>query len=361
MNHVVRTEALGEFAGLGVPQPDPAAGLQVPGGRAAHRRLDLTGALDAGEAEARGQVRPRQSVRGAGAGGDVAAAEQRGDTRARPSHHRQRKQQGGFGGKPAVRVEQGRADQPGTRREFGHRPIPRGRFQAACPAAVDELQGGQGLDQADCLGPPPVEFRDRTALDQPDQLSPDRVARRCVAQAGDLPLVSHHADQAEARTACDRLGEVRRLPRRVQRRAPGADVHHGPAAQRAPGDVEVQADPDLRVPVTQGAVHHVQVRLGVGHDRDVLPGLAVGGQRAQRPPVHGGVGHQQVVAGSHSVQPEGFGQRVAHGTPIAGCGQRALDQVAAPQRLGGHPDRTAPVPGQRRPAGHVGGIAVEGA
>ncbi len=30
----------------------------MPGGRAAHRRLDLTGALDAGEAEARGQVRP---------------------------------------------------------------------------------------------------------------------------------------------------------------------------------------------------------------------------------------------------------------------------------------------------------------
>ncbi len=106
--------------------------------------------------------------------------------------------------------------------------------------------------------------------------------------------------------------------------------------------------------VTQGAVHHLQVRRGVGHDRDVLPGLAVGGQRPQPPPIHGGVGDQQVVAGAHGVEPEGFGQRVAHGTPVAGRGQRAFDQVAAAQRLGGHPDRAA-----RGPAGHVGGIAVE--
>ena len=47
--------------------------------------------------------------------------------------------------------------------------------------------------------------------------------------------------------------------------------------------------------------------------------------------------------------------------PVAGCGQRALDQVAAPQRLGGHPDgrpRSRPAPpggscrrhyGRRRP------------
>ena len=52
---MVLTEALGEFAGLGVAQPDPVAGPQVPGGRAAHRRLDLAGALDAGEAEAGGR------------------------------------------------------------------------------------------------------------------------------------------------------------------------------------------------------------------------------------------------------------------------------------------------------------------
>ena len=245
---------------------------------------------------------------------------------------------------------------PEPRREFGHRRVPRGRLQAACPAAVHEFQAGQRLDQADRLGPAPVELRDRTALDQPDQLSPDRMAGRRVAQAGDLPLVTHHADQAEARAAGDRLREVRRLLRRVQRRPPGADVHRGPAGQRAPGDVEFQADPDLRVAVTQHAVHHVQVRLGVGHDRDALPGLVVGGQRAQRPPVHGRVGHQQVVAGAHGVQPEGFGQRIAHDTPVAGRGQRALDQVAAPQRLGGHPDRAA-----RGPARHVGGIAVEGA
>jgi len=33
VDHVVGQETLGEFAGLGVAQPDPVAGPQVPGGR----------------------------------------------------------------------------------------------------------------------------------------------------------------------------------------------------------------------------------------------------------------------------------------------------------------------------------------
>ena len=55
VEHVIVTEALGELAGLGVAQPDPVAGPQLPGRRAAHRRLDLAGALGAGEAEAGGR------------------------------------------------------------------------------------------------------------------------------------------------------------------------------------------------------------------------------------------------------------------------------------------------------------------
>jgi len=169
----------------------------------------------------------------------------------------------------------------------------------------------------------------------------------------------HHPDQAEARTPGDRPGEVRGLLRGVQRRPEGADVHGRPAGQRAPGNVQVQADPDLGVAVAQHAVHHVQVGLRVGHDRDVLPGPAVRRQRPQRPAVHGRVGDQQVVAGSRVVQPEGFGQRIAHDAPVAGGGQGALDQEAAAQRLGRHPDRMAPVPVERRPAGQVGGVPVE--
>jgi hypothetical protein len=104
----------------------------------------------------------------------------------------------------------------------------------------------------------------------------------------------------------------------------------------------------------QDPVHHVQVRGRVGHYRDVPPGLLVGGQRPQGARVHGRVGDQQVIAGAQAVQPEGFGQRVAHQPPVAGAGQRPRDQEAAPQRLGGDPDRAA-----GRAAGHVGGVPVE--
>src|ERR1700676_2275997 len=82
IEYLILTETLGELAGLGVPQPDPVSGCQRPGRGSAHRRLDLPGALDAGQAEPGGQVRPGQPVRGPGARGHVAAGEQRGGARA---------------------------------------------------------------------------------------------------------------------------------------------------------------------------------------------------------------------------------------------------------------------------------------
>src|SRR5919109_422150 len=78
VQHVVLAEALGQLAGLGVAQPDPVPGPQLVRCRAADRRLDLARALGPGEAQAGRQVRTGQPVRGAGAGGDVAAREQRG-------------------------------------------------------------------------------------------------------------------------------------------------------------------------------------------------------------------------------------------------------------------------------------------
>ena len=54
------------------------------------------------------------------------------------------------------------------------------------------------------------------------------------------------------------------------------DTHLDPQVQAALDALP----PDFRVAVAQCAVHHVQVCLRDGHDRDVLPGLAV---RRQRP------------------------------------------------------------------------------
>src|SRR4029077_15935869 len=47
LDHVVFGHALGEFAALGVPQPDPVADAEAVRRDAEHRRLHLAGALDA--------------------------------------------------------------------------------------------------------------------------------------------------------------------------------------------------------------------------------------------------------------------------------------------------------------------------
>ena len=200
----------------------------------------------------------------------------------------------------------------------------------------------------------PAELGHGPALDQPDHPGPDRVAGRRVAQARDLALVAHDTHQGEAGPGHDRGGELRGLLRGEQRRAPGTDVHGGPAGGPV-GHVKLQADPDPRVAVAQRAVHHVKLGRGVGHDGDLLPRRLVRGQRPQRRPVHGGVGHQQVVAGARGLQPQGLGQRIAHDPLVARGGQRPLDQEPAAQRLGRDPDRQ---PG--RAPGQVRRVRVEG-
>ena len=83
MDHVVRTETLGELATFWPGERDPVTGPQVPGGRAAHRRLDLAGAPSVPMRLGRAG----RSGRGSRSGvpvpeAYVAAREQRGDARA---------------------------------------------------------------------------------------------------------------------------------------------------------------------------------------------------------------------------------------------------------------------------------------
>src|SRR5579875_4085376 len=57
IDQVVFGEALGQFAGLGVPHPDPVAGAEPVRRGSEHRGLHLAGALGAGEAQTRGEER----------------------------------------------------------------------------------------------------------------------------------------------------------------------------------------------------------------------------------------------------------------------------------------------------------------
>ena len=222
-------------------------------------------------------------------------------------------------------------------------------YQAARAAAVHELQAGVGLDLADRLGPAPDQLRHRTALDQPDQLGSQRVPGRCVAQAGDLALVPHHAGQAEARAPGDRPGDAGRLLRRAAayRRVPMCT-----AGLRASGRQDTSRSRQTRISGWPSpSARSTTSRCASESAMIVMCCLAASSaarfRSARRSTV---VGHQQVVAGAGGVQPEGFGQRVAHDAPVARCGQRALDQEAASQQLRRHPDRAArlgPIP--RRP------------
>src|SRR6516162_2188851 len=62
-DQMVFGEALGEFPGLGVPQPDPVAEAKLVRRGPQHRCLDLSGALGARQAQARGPERFGQPVR----------------------------------------------------------------------------------------------------------------------------------------------------------------------------------------------------------------------------------------------------------------------------------------------------------
>jgi hypothetical protein len=140
-------EPFSQFAGLGVPHPDPVAGLESGRRAAAHRSLHFARAFGDGQAQSGRKIRPRQAVPDTGAGSHVAAGEQRGDVRRGLADHRQGVEQGRPRREPGVRVEQGGPDQAGAGRELGHRGVLAGSLQAAGPTAIDELKVRDTADE----------------------------------------------------------------------------------------------------------------------------------------------------------------------------------------------------------------------
>ena len=127
------------------------------------------------------------------------------------------------------------------------------------------------------------------------------------------------------------------------------------AAHGAPRGVEVETHPQLPVPGAHGGVDQVEVLDGVDHERHLGPGVLVAREVAQRGAVHRRVADEHVVAGAVPDVPERLAQRVAHEPRDARPVDRALDEGAAPQGLGGEPDREP-----RRPRDEVVEVGVEG-
>ncbi len=227
-------------------------------------------------------------------------------------------------------------------------------MEAPGAAAVHELQVGVLAHGRDRGRAPPGQLVDRAPLHLADHPPVRPAAGRGVAQAGDLRLVRHEADEPVPAAAGEPGGERTGLGGGVHRGAAYADVR--PPTQRSPGGVQLQAEPQFGAPARRGTgVHQVELGDVVDHDRDRAGELVVAGEFAQRGEVGGRVRDQHVAAQAGAYQPDRLGQRVRHDPGIAGPPEYVREQPPAADRLAGHPDRLAP-----RPADERGRVRVEG-
>ena len=93
----------------------------------------------------------------------------------------------------------------------------------------------------------------------------------------------------------------------------------------------------------------------VDHQGDRRGERRVGGQLGERRPVRGRVRDQHVVGDAGADQPDRLGQGERHHAVPAGSAEHPAEQLAAADRLAGHPDRLAAGAGGQR-----GGVGVEG-
>ena len=193
----------------------------------------------------------------------------------------------------------------------------------------------------------------RPALHRPRTAAVDRAAGRRVAEAGDLRLVRHQPDQAEAGPGGDRARPARRRPRpsaaasgaRRRGRAgrAGARRRRGRGRPAAPGRRVGRDD----------RVDEVELVDAVDHERDRGGAAArTAASSAQRGPVGGRVADQDVVADARSRRSQIASGSVYAITPCQpGRASTSREHLAAAHRLAGDPDRLAggPVrPARRR-------------
>ena len=179
--------------------PTRSAARPSPG----HRRLHLARALLAVQPQPGREHGRREPVGARRAGGEVAAAEHRRHLRGRPPHDRQREQRRGARRERPVGVEQRRREEPGARRDLGHRGLGGGALDRARAAAVDEAQRRDRADRGDDLGAPRGQLARRGGLHRGDRRARERAepARRPVAEPGDVRLVAHQPVEHELRAA----------------------------------------------------------------------------------------------------------------------------------------------------------------
>ena len=181
-------------------------------------------------------------------------------------------------------VEQHRVVEAGAGGELGDDAGRGGAGEAPGPAAVHELERRQLANRVDDPRQAAVDVALRGGLHAADQGAAQGAARDPVADAGDVSLVGHHADQARAGAPLD-LGRHLAGPLRgPHRRALGADPRQL-SAQRPPADVEVQADAELGRAAPDRRLDQVEVRRAVDHrHRRAAPARRPPARPARRAP-----------------------------------------------------------------------------
>ena len=231
---------------------------QVVGGRAGQRGLHLAGALGAEQLQPGRQ--PRASAAGSASAGPE-AIQPPPSTVASPGAGRrttgQAKNAAGAGPPGPVRVEQRRPVQPGAGGDLGDRRVGAGRGDAAGAAAVDELQVGVLAYRGHRRRAAGQQLPVRPALHRAG--SPRR-SSACPGGASPRPAICASYDisptSRKPGPAGDGGGERAGRRGAVHRRAADADVH--PAAQRPPGGVQVEADPQRRAGARGGTTASIR-------------------------------------------------------------------------------------------------------
>ena len=285
------------------------------------------------------------------AGGDPPAAGDGHEAARGAAGHREREEGRRLGAPRPVPVEERRPVQPGPGGHLGHGRVGGGGGHAARATAVEELHLGVLPHRGERGPAAPHQVVVRVALHQPDREATERLPRRGVAEAGDLRVVRHQPHQPKPAAGRDLPCHLARGGGRVHGRAAHADVQ----AQRAPGAVEVEADPDLgTVARRRDGVDDVELRGPVHHEGDRRGQAGVRGELAQGGAVRGRVCHQRVVRQPGADQPDGLGQRERHHAAPARGGERALEEGAAADGLAGNAEGLSGGPADER-----GGVRIE--
>ena len=108
-------------------------------------------------------------------------------------------------------VELGRGVEARAGRHLGDRRLGGGQLEAAGAAAVDDLELGDLAHRRHGRRAPLGELGGRVALHEADRRTAQALARRPVADAGDLALVGHQRDQVDLRPARHVAGQLQGL------------------------------------------------------------------------------------------------------------------------------------------------------